>query len=216
MAIFCLTLGAVYSRLFKVDINEYLPYLSVSFVVWGFIANTIGEMPNLFIDNGAYLKDIRINLLAIVFRAMARNVITFGHNLVIIVGIYLYFSIWPGMAALWVIPGFLLVFINLIVIGVSLSIVGARFRDIAPITQSIIQVVFFITPIMWFPRLVSADSWLIAANPFAHYLDLVRSPLLGHAPALASWAVSILTLVAAVGLAAWLYRNKGSRVVFWV
>ena len=38
MAIFCITLGVVYSKLFKTDISEYLPFLSVGFVVWNFIS----------------------------------------------------------------------------------------------------------------------------------------------------------------------------------
>lgn len=216
MAIFCLALGVVYSRLFKVDIAEYVPYLSISFVVWSFIASTLGELPNLYVDNAAYVKDICINPIAILLRVVARNVITFGHNLIIIVGIYLYFGIWPGVTALWALPGFLFILANLVAIGVSLSIIGARFRDIAPITQSLIQVIFFITPIMWFPRLVPEGSWVIAANPIAYYLDLVRSPLLGHAPAPASWVVSAFTLLLASGFASWIYRRKSARVAFWV
>ena len=37
MAIFCLTLGTVYSKLLNVDGEEYLPFLSVSFVIWGLL-----------------------------------------------------------------------------------------------------------------------------------------------------------------------------------
>ena len=150
------------------------------------------------------------------FRAVARNVIIFGHNLIIIAGIYLYFGIWPGITMLWVLPGYLLVLLNLIAIGIPLSIAGARFRDIAPITQSMIQVLFFITPIMWIPRLVPGDSLVLALNPAAYFLDLIRSPLLGNVPALASWVVSLSTLVLALGFSAWIYRSKGYRIPFWV
>lgn len=216
MSIFCLALGVVYSNLFKIDVTEYLPYLSASFVVWGFISNTLNDFPNLFVDNAPYIKNMKINPLMVLLRSVARGVIIFCHNLLIIIGIYLYFGIWPGINALLALPGFFLVVLNVIAIGISLSIVGARFRDIAPITQSIIQVIFFITPIMWVPRLVPKGSWVIAANPMAYFLDLVRSPLLGNAPSHTSWIVSIITLLLMLGFAAWLYRRKSSRVAFWV
>lgn len=216
MAVFCVALGVVYSQLFKTDISELLPFLSVGLVVWSLIANNVGEMPNLFVDNASYIKDMRINLLTILLRVLTRNIIVFGHNLLIVLGIYLYFGIWPGWTGLLALPGFLLVILNLAVIGIPLSIVGARFRDLTQITQSILQVVFFITPIFWFPRLLREGSWMIAANPVAYFIDLVRSPLLGHPPQFISWGVSALTLATTSIIAAWVYRSKSGRIAFWV
>ena len=216
MAIFCLSLGVVYSQLFKAEITEYLPFLSVGFVFWGLISGMLSEFPNLFVDNSAYIKEIKINLFTILFRVITRHLITFAHNALIIVGIYLYFRINPGPTALLAFPGFVLVLLNLVAIGVSLSLFGARFRDVAPITQSLIQMLFFITPVTWFPRLIPSDSWITLVNPLGYYLDLTRSPLLGHPPALASWVVALCTLTFFVAVAAWMYRAKASRIPFWV
>ena len=216
MAIFCIALGAVYSQLFKTQIAELLPFLAIGLVVWGFLSSCIGEMPNLFVENSSYIKDMRINPLAIVFRAIARNTIVFGHNLLIVLGIYAFFGIWPGWALLLVLPSFLLIVLNLVAISIPLSIVGARFRDLSQITQSILQVIFFITPIFWFPRLLDKGSWIIAVNPVAYFIDLVRSPLLGHAPQAMSWGVSLLTLLISSVIAALVYRSKSRLVAFWV
>jgi ABC-type polysaccharide/polyol phosphate export permease len=216
MAIFCLSLGVVYSQLFKADIREYLPFLSVGFVFWAMISGMLTEFPNVFIDNAPYIKDIKVNPFSIIFRLVTRHVITFFHNVLIILGIYLHFDINPGFTALLAIPGSLLVLVNLVAIGVSLSLIGTRFRDVAPITQSLVQVLFFITPLTWFPRLIPSDSWVMVANPFAYYLDLTRSPLLGHVPAAASWGVAALTIGLFSALAAGLYRAKAKRIPFWV
>lgn len=216
MAIFCLALGVVYSKLFKMNLAEYLPFLSVGFVVWGFISGLLGEFPNLFVDNSSYITDTRINPIIILFRVVARSVLVFAHNVLIIVGIYLYFKIQPGMVALLAIPGLFLVILNLVAVGISLSIVGARFRDIAPTTQSLIQILFFISPITWMPHLLSADSWLIKINPIGYYMDLIRSPLLGTAPALHSWAVAFVTLAIFSCVAVWVYQTKSARIPYWV
>jgi ABC-type polysaccharide/polyol phosphate export permease len=216
MAIFCVTLGCVYSQLFKTDISELLPFLSIGFVIWSFIAGCLGEMPNLFIENALYIKDMRINLLIIHLRALARSLIILAHNLLIVLGVYTYFSIWPGWFGLLVLPGFLLVLLNLVAIGITLSVIGVRFRDTSQITQNLLQVGFFITPIFWFPRLLPEGSWVVAMNPLAHFVDLVRSPLLGHSPQLISWVGATVTLLLSASIAASLYRAKSGRIAFWV
>jgi ABC-type polysaccharide/polyol phosphate export permease len=216
MAIFCVALGFVYSKLFRIEITELLPFLAIGLLIWSYFSSCVGEMPNVFVDNASFIKDMRINPLNILLRVLARNTIIFAHNLLIVVGIYVYFGIWPGWNGLLVFPGFLLVFLNIAAFGVSLAIIGARFRDLTQITQSILQVLFFITPIFWFPRLLPEDSWIIAANPVAHFIELMRSPLLGHPPAPISWGVSLLTLSITLLFAVWIYRQKSVKIPFWV
>jgi ABC-type polysaccharide/polyol phosphate export permease len=216
MAIFCLTLGAVYSKLLNVDAEEYLPFLSVSFVIWGLISSLLLEFPNLYVENSGYIKDMRINPLTILLRGVARNIVVFAHNMLIIVGIYIYFDLMPGAVVLLAIPGLILVLMNLIAIGASLSIIGARFRDVGQINQSLIQVLFFLSPIMWFPRLVPADSLILRLNPIAYFLDLIRSPLLGSAPSLSSWGAAVATLIVFSCAGAFLYQKKNSQIPLWV
>jgi ABC-type polysaccharide/polyol phosphate export permease len=128
----------------------------------------------------------------------------------------LYFGINPGWVCLLVIPALLLVLLNLMALGVALSLFGLRFRDVQPIIQSMIQVLFFITPITWFPKLLAADSWVMQVNPFAYYLDLLRSPMLGNAPNLISWAIVVGALLVFSGAAVVVYKAKASRIPFWV
>lgn len=216
MTIFCLALGFVYSQLLQVSLADYLPFLSVGFVIWGFVSGMLGEFPNLYVENAAYLKDSHINPITILFRSTARNVLILAHNVLIIIGIYFYFQIQPGIVAFLAIPGLFLVMSNLIAVGVSLSIIGARFRDVALINQSLIQIAFFVSPITWMPHLLAADSWVIKANPIGYYMDLIRSPLLGTAPAAVSWYVSIATLTIFGSIAIWIYQAKSARIPFWV
>jgi ABC-type polysaccharide/polyol phosphate export permease len=216
MTIFCLTLGTVYSKLLNVDGDEYLLFLSVSFVIWGLISSLLLEFPNLYVENSAYIKDMRINPLTILLRGVARNIVVFAHNMLIIVGIYIYFNLELSAVVLLVIPGLILVLMNLLAIGVSLSIVGARFRDVGQINQSLVQVLFFLSPIMWFPRLVPADSLILRLNPIAYFLDLIRSPLLGSAPSLSSWGAAILTLIVFSSAGVFLYQKKNSQIPLWV
>jgi ABC-type polysaccharide/polyol phosphate export permease len=216
MAIFCVSLGIVYSKIFKMDMKEYFPFLSIGFVFWGLISGMLCDMPNIYIENAAYIKDIKINPLDILFKVITRHIIIFLHNFIIIIAIYVYFNMNPGFIAIIALPGMILVLMNLITIGVVLSLFGTRFRDVSPIIQSLTQMLFFITPITWLPRLLPSNSWVIKINPFVYFLDLSRSPLLGELPSMQSWIVAICTLMFFSSMATLVYNRKSHCIPFWV
>lgn len=216
MAVFCISLGVVYGGIFHSEMSEYLPFLCAGYIEWFFLSTVISEAPAIYVNNGAYMRDMYINPLTILFREIARNALILGHNALIIVGVYIYFRINPGLHALLALPGFALVMLSVINICLILSIVGARYRDVSQMTQSVVLIFFFISPISWFPRLVAPDSWLVKYNPVAVYLDLVRTPLLGGFPAPMSWIYGAALFAITLVLATLLYQLKGRRITFWV
>ncbi len=216
MAIFIVALGVVYSKLFKMDAAEYMPNLAAGYLFWTMIATALGESPVIFIENAAYLKDMKINLLVLVIRTLTRNMIIFLHNAVFIAGVCLYYGIWPQWQTALVIPGLFLVFVNLFWITLVFGILGARYRDLAPIIQSMVQVLFFISPITWLPKLVGVDSWVIKLNPIAYFLDLTRSPILNQTPELSSWLITLGISILGLAIAFILYAYKRERIVFWI
>lgn len=216
MAIFIIALGVVYSKLFKVPADEYLPNLAIGYLFWTMIATTLGESPTIFIANNSYIKDMKVNLLVLVVRALTRNFIILLHNAVFIVGVCLYFHIWPHWQMLALIPGVMIVLVNLFWIMLLLGILGARFRDLEPIIQSLVQVLFFVSPITWLPKLVGADSWVLKLNPITYFLDLTRSPVMNDGPALSSWIIALALALAGFTVSLLLYAYKRDRIVYWI
>ena len=64
--------------------------------------------------------------------------------------------------------------------GLIVAVVSARFRDIPIILTNVLQVVFFITPIFWDANLIKGKVVFIQLNYFYHLLQIVRAPLLGQ------------------------------------
>ena len=58
----------------------------------------------------------------------------------------------------------------------------ARFRDIGPIVGSVMQIAFFLTPVIWQPEQLGPSRWMLPLNPFFALLEIVRAPLLGTVP----------------------------------
>ena len=73
----------------------------------------------------------------------------------------------------------------------------ARYRDIGELTNSVVRILFFLTPIFWVTTDLSqtARLALVFWNPIAYFLELFRATLLGQTP-------SILTLIGALAITA--------------
>jgi ABC-type polysaccharide/polyol phosphate export permease len=214
--IMVVALGFLYAGLFKTDIKTYLPFLAVGLIVWGFIAGVINEGCQAFIASEQMIKQIKLPLSVHAYRVIWRNLIIFGHNLLIYVLVLIYFAIDPGWKILLALPGMALVLINATWVTLLFGLLCARFRDIPQIITNLVQVVFFVTPIMWQPSLLKGRPALIRWNPFHHLVDVVRAPLLGEWPASMSWW--FLIVMAALGwlITLFMFRKYRARIPYWL
>ena len=216
MAIMVISLGVLYAELFNTPIHDFLPYLCVGLLVWNLVSSFLTEGGALFTGAESYIKQIRLPYSVYVLRSSWSKLIIFAHNFVIYFGILLYFWIWPGTVALLAIPGLLLVLLNGAAATLFIGMVSARFRDVPQLINSVVQIVFFVTPIMWKPELLRNRTFIADFNPFYHLLEIVRAPLLGSLPSVKSYiAVLLMTLVNVVIVGAFFARFR-SRISYWV
>ncbi|MGL3213535.1 ABC transporter permease [Bradyrhizobium sp. BR 1433] len=216
MAIMIVSLGLLYAQLFQIPVDDFLPYLCVGFVVWGYFSSFLIEAGSLFVASESYIKQIRLPYVLYVCRATWSKLIIFAHNFVIYLGVVAYFQSWPGLPALLALPGLLLLTLNGALSTLLIGMISARFRDIPQVIGSLVQILFFITPIMWKPDVLKERIFIAEWNPFYHLLQVVREPLLGEVPSVATYAVvATITLVnfVAVGLFFARYRE---RISYWV
>src|SRR6202171_6269649 len=160
MAIMVVSLGVLYAQLFRVPIRDFLPFLCVGLLVWNLLASFLTEGGTIFTTSESYIKQIRLPYSVYVYRSMWSKLIIFAHNFVIYFGVLVYFQIWPGAAGLLAIPGLMLIIVNGALATVYIGILSARFRDIPQLISSVVQIIFFITPIMWKPELLSHRTYI--------------------------------------------------------
>lgn len=210
------TLGFLYGSLFGIDVEQYLPFIALGFLAWGLISGTISEGCTAFIHSAHYIQQIKLPFSTFVYWVVWRNLIIFAHNFVIYLVVAVIFGIWPGAAALLVLPGLALVIANATWVGLLFGMVCARFRDVPQIVTSLLQVAFFVTPIIWMPEQLGDRIAFAQANPFFHFVELVRAPLLGHVPALSTWMVVLATTAGGWSLTLLLFRRFRNRISYWV
>ena len=215
-AIFMAVLTIVYATLFHIALDTFLPFVAVGLVTWGFIAAVAGESSMTFVESESYIRQVRISPFVYVFRVLWRNIVVFIHQflvaiVVLIIGNNLSLHTLPLAAV-----GLCLLFLQAVWVIPLLGLIGTRFRDAQSIVQNLLQVAFFVTPVFWPPSSLGNRRWIADYNPFNSLLEVVREPLLGHVPAIASYATVLLITVFGFTLAGILYGLFRNRIVYWL
>ena len=216
MGVFILLLGIIYSRLFHTEIETYLPYLAVGFIVWGFMSAAVNDSCIAFTDTARIIKQIKLPYSIYILRVVWRNFIIFLHTIVIFIPMAIIFKIEPKLSMLLAIPGLVLVTANLIWLTTVVAILSTRYRDIQPIVNTVIQLGMFATPIMWQVSSLGDARIVADINPVYHLIEVTRAPFLGQVPPLESWMVAIGLTIIGSCLAVALMVRAARRIVFWI
>ena len=209
-------MGPLYGRLFGQELSIYFPYIAIGFVVWQLIASILNESTQVFIGAEAFIKQVRIPFTVHVLRMLWRNAIVFAHNAVIGVLILAIFSDGWHWSILLSLVGIFAIMANGVWIATLLGALCARFRDIPQIVSSLVTIAFFLTPVLWKADTLGRHRWAAEINPLYHFIELVRTPLLGELPSARSWiAVAGVTLVGFLIMIPFFSRFRG-RIAYWV
>lgn len=219
MAITIYTMGYIYSHIFHTDMADYFPYLTGGMLGWTLISTIVLEFTDGLANSEHMIKQIKLPYSLYIHRIAARNIMIFFHNILVMVPILIVYheSAQVNLNTLLLLPGLMIVYLNALTYGLMLAMVGARYRDISQIIKSMVQVVFFITPVMWKPEaLLGKNHYIVELNPFYSFIELIRAPLLGKAPALYNIEFVAITTVVGI-LAAWIaFVRRRSRIVYWL
>jgi len=210
------SLGFLYAALWHISVREYLPFLALSQVLWGFLSTLVSDSCTAFTEAEGVIRSVRMPYFVFAMRVLVRNVLVLGHNICVIVAVFLILMIWPGADALLAIPALPLWIVDALALSLLLGGICARFRDIMPIVNSVMMIAFFLSPVIWKPEQLKEGAVWLPFNPFYDMLEIVRAPLLGEAPSILVW-VGALGYSAVLWVLAWTFflRARG-RIAFWM
>jgi lipopolysaccharide transport system permease protein len=97
-----------------------------------------------------------------------------------------------------------------------LGMLCLRFRDMVPLVSNLVQIAFFLTPVMWRKEMLGRYQWAADFNPLYHFLEVVRAPLLGAQPSAASWAWVLGVTLAGYALTIVFLSRYRSRIAYWI
>ena len=209
-------LGFLYSTLFRTNLHDYLPFLALSLVLWGFVQTLVAESCSGFTSQEGMIRSVPMPFFLYAGLIVLRNVLVLAHNVIVIAVVFAIFAVWPGWAALATLPALLVWLVDGIAVATALGAFCARFRDVPPIVASVMQIAFFVSPIIWKPELIEHGRRFLPLNPFYSLIEIVRAPLLGALPSWQVWAASAGYSALICGLSWALFVRVRGRLAFWL
>jgi ABC-type polysaccharide/polyol phosphate export permease len=209
-------MGPLYGTLLKVNLNQFVPYLALGIITWGLISTLILDGCVCFTAAESIVRSVRLPLTLHVMRSICRNILTFGHNIVAYLPVILLLRITPHWTWLLAIPGVALLIVASFPLSIILGIFCARFRDMQPIVTSVVQLAFFLTPVIWTPEALGSRAYLAAWNPLFLFIEVVREPIYGVVPTKGAYLGVVGVIIGLYLLAFPLFTRFRARIALWI
>lgn len=218
MAVMIAAFALVFGTIFKAPLQEYLPFITAGMIIWTYFNSTLTEGCHTFIQAEGMVKQTELPLFLHVMRLIWRNLIILLHNAIALPVVFLIMGTDISWKMILALPAFLLLTLNLAWMSLLLATFCARFRDMPAIVANFVQVVFYLTPIIWMPSLLPqrTSALILELNPLYHLIELVRNPLLGITPNPVDWIWASAMCVIGSTFTLLLFNRFRSRVVFWL
>lgn len=218
MGIFVVSFGLVGSRLWNMNIREYLPFLAAGMVSWTLISTIITDGAVTFVSAEGLIKSMRFPYTVFSYTVVWRNLILFFHNIVVYIGIVAFAGVPVTRASLLVIPALFMISVNGVWVATLLGLAGARYRDVQQLVISVLQILMFVTPIFWAPDQLKGRAGLILVdlNPLLHYVEILRNPLLGKPTTLWNWVMVLTGTIIGWCLTLFVFSRFRRRVPYWL
>ncbi|MGD9967837.1 MAG: ABC transporter permease [Hyphomonadaceae bacterium] len=211
--------GYVWAQLFHQPMEEFIPFIALGFAAWGYISGAFVEGASTFTNAQGYIRQVAIPLSVFVYRTSATQTLYF--LIAFSVGLITVFVFRPfhPIGYLLATGGLLLtVVFGFAVVSVS-AYLGARFRDFAPAMQSLFQLLFVLTPVIYPARILEERGLGLVAqlNPFAALIEIVRTPLVtGEAASPVYYVTAAAMTLGMILLGVLLHRLWSKKVVYWL
>jgi ABC-2 type transport system permease protein len=206
---------------FGEGVEHYPVYLLTSIVLFTYFAETTSRSVTSLVDRENLLRKIRFPRLAIPMAVALTALFNLGLNLVVVLAFVLASGVEPQLD--WLQLPLLIALLMVLSIGVAmlLSALYVRFRDMDPIWDVGLQLLFYASPVMYVVSAVPDGLEKLAmANPIAVVLTQMRHALIDQEAPTAATEIGgfgplllPLAIVAAVfALGAWVFARETPRI----
>lgn len=219
VTVFMLITGPLYAKVFNRDLASYMIHLGMGYAVWRLMVMVLNDAVGVFRNNKSFILDGNTRLTDYTLKSIAKSLFYFVFSMVGMMVVLFWSPAVPLAAILTLFLTIPVVLVNLVWVGYSLSILGARLPDLGEVLNTVLMVGFLFTPIIWEGDRYPPDSIggiMVRVNPAFHLLEVVREPLFGRMPSTFSLVYVALLTLAGWLLAISLCRRYSRYVPIWI
>lgn len=173
----------------------YPIFVYVGLLFWQFFSTALSETSNVLITNQAIITKVYFPRLLLPISSVVTKLVDFAIAAVILACMMVYYGYTPNLYGFFILPLLLLIsFMASIGGGLFLAAINVKYRDVRYALPFFIQILLFVTPVIYSASLAGKYSWLLAFNPMMGVIQTARAALLGTSPI--NWVLVGSSLVA--------------------
>lgn len=211
-----IALALVFSAVYKMTVVSLLPLVIGGFTVFFLVGVPFTDAPELFLTAAGTIKAYPLPYTFHVLRMISRNLIMFGHNLIVYLAVRL---ICTGNMFVnpEILVGMLIVTVFISSMSLTMGAIGARFKDVRLLVPYVWTIVFYLTPVIWSVSMISEKNrYIYLYNPFYYLLEVIRTPLQGNALDLETVLIALLVTSVSVLVSIVTLARCRKHIALWV
>lgn len=199
------------------DILEMAPYVVFGILIFTLLSDGIRSGSNVFISSKGWILSAQLPLTTYVFIGITKSAISFVFSIIGSLVVLIWIGFKPDPSGVFLAaPGLLALLGNSIWVHLLLGTITSRIRDLSHLTLAAMRMAFFVTPIMWMPVGDSLRSSIAMFNPFTHFIDIVRTPLLYSELPILSWIIVTSITIFGYVITFVVFANWRKHIPVWL
>lgn len=165
----------------KTNGTPYPIFLYAGMLPWIFFTSSVTNSTNSLVANANMLRKIYFPRLILPLASVGTPLVDYAVAFGVLVGLMAWYNIWPGMGVLLLPVLIVMTIIAALGVGILLSAITVRFRDFRYVVPFMIQIWFFVTPVLY-PVTIVPDKWqwLLSLNPMGGTITAFRACVLNE------------------------------------
>jgi lipopolysaccharide transport system permease protein len=187
--------------------SDGIPYpifVYTGLLFWQFFSGSLGDVSNSLLANSSIITKVYFPRLILPIASVVVQFVDFFIASIVLVFLMFYYGFAPHLLGLLIIPLLLLIsFLAAIGGGMILASINVKYRDVRYVLPYFIQIMLFVTPVIYPPSIAGKYSWILAINPMTAVIKGARGALLHTEPVnwlLLSISLSAVAIMFVVGL----------------
>ena len=206
----------VFGAMVDTSIAYYAAHVTVGYLLYRLIANAVIGGTGVFVSSQNWIKSEPLPIMVHVYKLMTNNFMLFAIMAVPALGICAYFRVYHLQALFSLTPTLLIYAINTVSIATIVGIISARYRDVMHFSSTVMQVAYFLSPVLWIPPETGPRAIAAQINPITHFVALLRTPMLDGTIPWSSWLIVLGITVFSAAASLLLFITSRRKLIFWL
>ena len=181
------------------DGTPYPIFVYVGLLFWQFFSTALADTSNALIANQSIITKVYFPRLILPVSTVITKLVDFVIAALILAGLMIYYGYTPHLYGFILLPLLLIVaFMSATGAGLFLAAINVKYRDVRYALPFFIQILLFVTPVIYPASIAGKYSKILALNPMMGVIQNARAALLGSMPV--NWTLILTSTVGSIVL----------------